>query len=77
MPNIVTVTGPVNSGEGGVTLIHEHLLISLRCYWNPESDPSVALESIDRHNLSRVRANPFARMSDLETTLDGTTIRAT
>ena len=35
---IVTVTGTIDPGELGVTLIHEHVFIDISCYYRPPTD---------------------------------------
>ena len=41
-PHIQTIRGPVPAAELGTTMIHEHLMVDLRCYWSPSDDPDAA-----------------------------------
>ncbi|MEX0832194.1 MAG: hypothetical protein WD358_01230 [Nitriliruptoraceae bacterium] len=55
-----TVLGDVEPTALGQTLIHEHLILSLLCYWTPGDDVAVASARLDQDNLATVRRNPFA-----------------
>lgn len=65
-PSVQSVLGRIDAPSLGSTLIHEHLFVSLRCYWDPQEDPSIAFEEVSLSNLSSVRANPFASRDNLE-----------
>jgi phosphotriesterase-related protein len=57
----MTVTGPVNSSELGVTLPHEHLLLDLTCLWHPplRADQEHLVDAIPTlENLGELRADP-------------------
>lgn len=60
------VLGTLDAPSLGRTLIHEHLFVSLRCYWEPQEDPAVAFESVSLASLADVRANPFSCRDNLE-----------
>lgn len=62
------VHGALSQGSLGRVLIHEHLVSTLRCYWNPSEDPVVAYEKVAPSNMSKLRANPFSSRDNL--TLD-------
>ena len=59
-PFAQTVQGPIPAEELGVTLVHEHLLVDLRCNWRPDDDPDIAFRPVTIERLGRIRANPFA-----------------
>lgn len=65
VPVVETVTGPVPASDLGVTLVHEHLIVDLRCYWSPEDDPGIAFEPLTVDSLGRFRASPFAARDNL------------
>lgn len=64
-PVVRTVTGDVDPGDFGPTLIHEHIISSVLCYWEPEVAPAIATSKIDLVSLSDVRRHPFAVRSNL------------
>ena len=64
-PTVQTVLGPVGPTELGITLIHEHLIVDLRCYWSPSDDPKIAFAPLTLENRGRVLAQPFAVRSNL------------
>jgi phosphotriesterase-related protein len=37
---VMTVDGPIPSGQMGITLMHEHLNNDCSCWWNPPEDPA-------------------------------------
>ncbi len=39
---VMTVRGPVQAADLGITLVHEHLLLDLSCLWNAPRDPARA-----------------------------------
>ena len=53
MPEVMTVTGPVDAGELGFTLMHEHLLLDLlRDSWSVNSllyEPDLAIREVMRY----------------------------
>ena len=63
--NVRTVLGDVPAADLGRTLIHEHVIISLLCYWRPEDDPAIAAQRVRPNLLGRIRANPFAARDNL------------
>lgn len=74
-PVIRTVTGDVDADDLGPTLIHEHIICSVLCYWEPEVAPAIAAKKIDLLSLSDIRRHPFAARSnlildDVETAVD-------
>ena len=64
-PEVQTISGPVPATELGTTLIHEHLMVNLRCYWSPSDDPEVAFLPLAPERLGRIRANPFGVRDNL------------
>ena len=64
-PQVQTIAGPVPATRLGTTLIHEHLMVNVRCYWTPTDDPEVAFLPLATERLGRVRANPFAVRDNL------------
>ena len=64
-PQVQTISGPVPATELGATLIHEHLMVNLRCYWDPSDDPDAAFLPLAPERLGRIRANPFAVRDNL------------
>lgn len=64
-PVIRTVTGDVAADDLGPTLIHEHIISTVLCYWEPEIAPAIAAKNIDLVSLSEVRRHPFAVRSNL------------
>lgn len=41
---VITVTGPISPELLGITLTHEHILIDLSAYFQPDPDPVIAAE---------------------------------
>lgn len=64
-PVVQTVVGPKVASELGTTLVHEHLIVDLRCYWSPNDDPGAALLPVSGESAGRIRANPFASRDNL------------
>ena len=62
-----TVLGPVSADQLGVTLMHEHVLVDLTCYWSEPDDPA------DRE-LARVRVSDVSRCTILGTPVGRTTM---
>lgn len=62
---VQTVLGSLAAGDIGVTLIHEHLMLNIRCYWTPGDDPEGAFLPVDMGIMGRVRRNPFAFRDNL------------
>ncbi len=60
------VLGPMASTTLGYSLIHEHMVSSLRCYWAPDEDPEVAFKPVALASLSDVRSNPFSCRDNLD-----------
>jgi len=66
--SIMTVTGPVESDELGITLPHEHLFVDLRNQFTEFSDPEKRLiseQKVNIRNLGRLRLNPYAVKDNL------------
>lgn len=64
-PQVQTISGPVPAAQLGATLIHEHLMVNLRCYWHPDDDPEVAFLPVATDRLASIRANPFCVRDNL------------
>ena len=65
---VMTVTGPVEAGELGTVLAHEHLFIDLRNQFTPFDDPErdrVSRQSVGAGNLEWLRRNPYAVRDNL------------
>ena len=62
-----TVLGPVPADQLGVTLMHEHVLVDLTCYWSEPDDPA------DRE-LARVKVADVSRYTILGTPVGRTTM---
>ena len=60
-----TVLGEIPAAELGTTLVHEHLLVDIRCNWRPHDDPAIAFRPVTTERLGRIRANPFACRDNL------------
>ena len=64
----MTVTGPVDVAELGVTLPHEHLLLDLRNQFRDPADPIEARRShepLSEANVAAARRNPYAIRDNL------------
>ena len=64
-PQVQTISGPVPASALGNTLIHEHLMVNLRCYWSPSDDPEIAFLPLAPERLGRIKANPFGVRDNL------------
>lgn len=68
MMKVMTVTGPVDVREMGITLAHEHLFIDLRNQFkgveNPE-EQSVSRQPLVTEHLETLRINPYAVRDNL------------
>ena len=65
---VITVLGPIEAEALGLTLCHEHLLISLLVWWlEPEAatEKAAAYEPVSISNLGRLRRNPHAVRDNL------------
>jgi phosphotriesterase-related protein len=65
---VMTVLGPIEADALGITLCHEHLLISLLVWWlEPEaaSEKAAAFQPVSMSNLGRLRRNPHAVRDNL------------
>ena len=60
MPYAMTASGPVPVEDLGLTLMHEHVLIDVRCYWDPatEADARAPDRPVTMDLLGRVRRDP-------------------
>ena len=68
---VMTVNGPIKSGDLGVTLMHEHLQNDCSCWWNPPKDPArqhLADGPVRIGILSELRQDPFVNKHNI--TLD-------
>lgn len=64
----MTVTGPVDVAELGVTLPHEHLLLDLRNQFRDPADPGErrrSHEPLSESNVAAARRNPYAIRDNL------------
>ena len=62
---VMTVQGPIPSGELGITLPHEHLLNDVRCWWHPPSEPErrhLATEPVHIGILAELHQDPFVNL---------------
>lgn len=64
-PAVETVLGPVPAEALGRTLLHEHLLIDLWPWFEPDADPAHADLPVSEATIDAVRANPFAVRDNL------------
>lgn len=59
---VMTVLGPVPAGDLGVTLMHEHILNDVSCWWTPPSEPERAgfgTAPVSIEILGELRMDPF------------------
>ncbi len=59
---VMTVLGPVPSGDLGPTLMHEHLLNDCRCWWHRPEQPDrqhLATARVSASILGELRMDPF------------------
>jgi phosphotriesterase-related protein len=76
---VITVTGEIDAGELGVTLMHEHLLNDCSSCWNPPEPGDVegleiAESPVRMEFLGRLRNDPFlsqdnCRLDDVDTAI--------
>ena len=64
-PEVQAISGSLPASALGNTLIHEHLMVNLRCYWSPSDDPEVAFLPLAPERLGRIKANPFGVRDNL------------
>lgn len=62
---IRTVLGDISPSVMGRTLIHEHLIVDLTCYWQPGDDVGIAGARLDQAELATVRRHPFGARRNL------------
>ncbi|WP_420114778.1 phosphotriesterase family protein [Pseudactinotalea sp.] len=62
---VETVRGRVQAADLGRTLVHEHLLIDLSCYWDPDTAPDLAGASLTPDLMADLRSAPFASFENL------------
>jgi len=61
----MTVNGPVPVKELGITLMHEHLVNDVRCWWNPPLEPArayLANQPVHAGILAELRMDPFVNL---------------
>jgi phosphotriesterase-related protein len=66
--SLMTVTGPIETNQMGVTLVHEHLFIDLQNQFTEFTDPEkkrISQEKVNINNLGRLRLNPYAVKDNL------------
>ncbi len=65
---VMTVLGPVDVADLGITLMHEHLLNDCRCWWNEPKDPQrrqrLACVPVQAGILGELRMDPFANLDN-------------
>ena len=64
----MTVTGPIEADDMGITLSHEHCFIDLRNQFTEFTDPEKTLisrQKVNIKNLGRLRLNPYAVKDNL------------
>jgi len=86
MTAVMTVTGAVDAGELGVTLMHEHLLNDCSSCWNPPRPGDVegleiAEAPVRMEFLGRLHNDPFlsrdnCRLDDVDTAIAAAANRA-
>ncbi len=62
---VMTVLGPIDADDLGVTLIHEHLLNDCRCWWNKPVEPErqyLGTEPVHPAILGELRMDPFVNL---------------
>lgn len=65
---IMTVDGPIDAGQLGHTLMHEHLQNDCSCWWNPPTDPArnyLADAPVSIEILSELRQDPFVNRHNI------------
>jgi phosphotriesterase-related protein len=77
-PQVMTVLGPVPADELGPTIMHEHVLINMECYWQPPREVSlrtIAEGPVEMTKLGILRRNPLlirdnVMLTDLDLAID-------
>ena len=62
---VMTVLGPIPSADLGVTLMHEHILNDVTCWWNKPTAPERAhlgTAPVSIEILGELRMDPFANL---------------
>ncbi len=65
---VMTVDGPIASGQMGPTLMHEHLQNDCSCWWNPPTTPDrqyLAEGPVRMAILSELRQDPFVNKHNI------------
>jgi phosphotriesterase-related protein len=65
---VMTVNGPIPSGDLGVTLMHEHLQTDCSCWWNPPTEAErqyLADGAVRIEILSELRQDPFVNKHNI------------
>lgn len=65
---VMTVLGPIDPQELGITLMHEHLFIDGRCWWYEPGEATrraLAQAPVDITNLGEIRRNPLTNLDNL------------
>jgi phosphotriesterase-related protein len=65
---VMTVNGPIPSGDMGQTLMHEHLQNDCSCWWNPPTTPDRAYLAdgpLRMEILSELRQDPFVNKHNI------------
>lgn len=68
---VMTVTGPIDASDLGMTLMHEHVLNDCRCWWHKPKEPErqyLAGGFVCMEILSELRQDPFVNRHNI--TLD-------
>lgn len=68
MTEVMTVRGPVDSRQLGITLAHEHVLLDLSCLWQAPSDPSRKFlidAAITLENRSYLSSDPYHNRTNM------------
>lgn len=64
---VMTVLGPVEAGNLGPTLMHEHILNDVRCWWNRPEEPErayLAHAPVGPAILGELRMDPFVNLDN-------------
>lgn len=75
---VMTVLGPIAPEEAGITSTHDHVLVSMECYWTPPTEVSKRTlyeRPVDMSVLGYLRRNPLGikdnmGLYDLDTSID-------
>lgn len=65
---VMTVLGPIDPRELGVTLTHEHLFFDLRCWWTEPQEATkkaLAHAPLSMSNLGALRRDPLINLDNL------------